>query len=1121
MADSEVNVKLSVESSAFEAGLESARDGLQDLGAEAKGAGAEAAKAGDGVEDLGDELKVTGDKAGKAGDGVEDFGDDAKGAGDKADKAGDKLKGLGDDAKGAGDKAKDAGDKLKGLGDDAKGANGARLSVKNLAGELGLMVTPAQAAAVAIGAVGTAIVSCIKQAAAFEVALDNVNTVLDLNEQGIRKYGQSVTNLVRDLKMGITSTEGLAGAYEVASAGFTDAADSQEVLRAALVAAKGGLTDSRTAVDGITSVLNAYKLSASEATRVSDLMFQAVMDGKTTFPELANGIGEVISTAATAKVSLEQLFAAIAHMTVQGIKTPQAMTALNSAIMQMLAPSDAAKKALEEVGLSAENLSKTLKTQGIAEAFGDIFRATGGDEGKLRAILGDITAVKAALALAGDNAAAFEEKIRRMGDSSGAALKAAKIGSDNLATSWSDAKAAVSELGNAVGAFAQKPLKEFMDGARDAIDWTRGLVEEISPYRDILIDIARLSGGDAPQKFLVNPSESAWKIVGERITEAAGAQQKFFAEHRAGLDLVGKSQSELVDMGATGEQFSAVIGRLKKEADLARDAGQERLQAEKAREAERLQGLWASVTKETAARALAAGEQKILAQAAKEDEVSAEKQKSDRVMAMHAELQRKLRVGVYETVSEELAARDRVLQAMVDAGLGQNAEATKLKEERVRLARAAADEETSQAASALTRRVQFGKAAADEEIAELERILAAHRGSATQRQQIEDQLLAAQQKRDVQREADARKALASKLQAIDMERARASSTRNLSTQEEIAFQQRVVALHKQGTSERAQAEIALYNLKARLRQEEESALQRLRALEAELVNARTDEIDDQIADLQDKMAKEQEAGRSTAATHQAIVELLRQKLAIQLQMIEASTRERMEAEKDPRVKAKLAEVAEKKKANARRDSEREIRRADEAQKKRAQDLVKANQDVAGSIRDVGKAAQATKPQVDDAYSTMSTIEWNQAPQASDELDRTSSAQSGQQSASPMTDEERYETPRQARERRERVAREREEALRSQGEAAEQRTKDRESRVAEDASERKRSWEESWRPPGATPAQAEQPLNTMTRDQGDQLVALLTQIATNTKTQGGSGGGSLASRLGEASYFSAG
>jgi hypothetical protein len=353
-----------------------------------------------------------------------------------------------------------------------------------------------------------------------------------------------------------------------------------------------------------------------------------------------------------------------------------------------------------------------------------------------------------------------------------------------------------------------------------------------------------------------------------------------------------------------------------------------------------------------------------------------------------------------------------------------------------------------------------------------------------------------------------------------MERARAASARNLSTQEEIAFQQRVVALHKQGTSERAQAEIALYNLKARLRQEEESALQRLRALEAELVNARTDEIDDQIADLQDKMAAEQEAGRSTAATHQAIVELMREKLAIQLQMIEASTREQMEAEKDARVKAKLTEVAEKRKADAVRDSEREIRRANEAQKRRALDLVKANQDVAGSIRDVGKATQETSRQAQDAYSTMSTIEWTPAPQAADELDRTP-PEARQPVLSMMTDEERYETPRQARERRERVAREREEALRSQGEAGEKRTRDREGRVTEDASERKRSWEESWRPPWATLAQAEQPLNTMTRDQGDQLVALLTQIATNTKTQGGSGGGSLASRLGEASYFSAG
>lgn len=62
--------------------------------------------------------------------------------------------------------------------------------------------------------------SCVQEAAAFEVALDNVDTILKLDEEGAREYGRSVTDLARELKLGITSTEAMAGAYEVASAGW-------------------------------------------------------------------------------------------------------------------------------------------------------------------------------------------------------------------------------------------------------------------------------------------------------------------------------------------------------------------------------------------------------------------------------------------------------------------------------------------------------------------------------------------------------------------------------------------------------------------------------------------------------------------------------------------------------------------------------------------------------------------------------------------------------------------------------------------------------------------------------------------------------------------------------------
>ena len=611
----------------------------------------------------------------------------------------------------------------------------------------------------------------------------------------------------------------------------------------------------------------------------------------------------------------------------------------------------------------------------------------------------------------------------------------------------------------------------------------------------------------------------------EAIKDATAAQEELLAieEKRAQLgreskDLIGKTAEQVLAMGKTEKDVVHAINLLHEQAQAARAAGNNVLEEQLKRQIADLQRVKVELSERAAVEAQSAG----LSVATWEDY-------SKRVSA-----------GFFETKAAQLAALDAVIAAQkkagkdtADAELARVALVRQVTEEKLKSAeqeknavKKAAEDRLNTELHALKLEEAAGRLTDEQKAARLRGLLASYRETAIGREKLRDLELEASKlegqaatKAEEEKRSAAAAALASKLQAIDMERARASSARNLSTQEEIAFQRRVVALHKQGTSERAQAEIALYNLKARLRQEEEPALQRLRP------RSRTgqrphDEIDDVIADLQEKMASEQEAGRSTAATHQAIVELMREKLAIQLQMIEASTRERMEAEKDPRVKAKLAEVAEKKKADARRDSEREIRRADEAQKRRALDLVKANQDVAGSIRDVGKAAQATKLQVDDAYSTMSTIEWTPAPQAADELDRTP-PEARQPVLSMMTDEERYETPRQARERRERVAREREEALRSQGEAGEKRTRDREGRVTEDASERKRSWEESWRPPGATPAQAEQPLNTMTRDQGDQLVALLTQIATNTKTQGGSGGGSLASRLGEASYFSAG
>lgn len=60
------------------------------------------------------------------------------------------------------------------------------------------------------------------------------------------------------------------------------------------MAAVGGVTELETAVDGITSVVNAYGDDVLSAAEASDLMFTAVKLGKTDFTQLSASLFNVI-----------------------------------------------------------------------------------------------------------------------------------------------------------------------------------------------------------------------------------------------------------------------------------------------------------------------------------------------------------------------------------------------------------------------------------------------------------------------------------------------------------------------------------------------------------------------------------------------------------------------------------------------------------------------------------------------------------------------------------------------------------------------------------------------------------------------------------------------------------
>jgi hypothetical protein len=148
-----------------------------------------------------------------------------------------------------------------------------------------------------------------------------------------------------------SQTQLLTAAYDVASAGFANAADNAKVLEAAAKGATGGLSDINTVGNAVTSVLNAYGKSANNAAVLVDGFIQTQNDGKIILNEYAQLIGRLAPTAAAANVGINELNAAVATITAQGVPAEATFTGLNQALISILKPSAEATELAKKLGI--------------------------------------------------------------------------------------------------------------------------------------------------------------------------------------------------------------------------------------------------------------------------------------------------------------------------------------------------------------------------------------------------------------------------------------------------------------------------------------------------------------------------------------------------------------------------------------------------------------------------------------------------------------------------------------------------------------------------------------------------------------------------------------------------
>lgn len=248
----------------------------------------------------------------------------------------------------------------------------------------------------------------------FTNGLAKVSTLVDTTVVSMQKVRDEIRAVSDETGAGVADLS--ESVYQAISAGV-DAGHAVSFVKDMTIAAKAGFTDTTTAVNGVTTVLNAYGKSAEEASHITDQMLLAQNFGKTSFGEMAQSMGNVIPIAAQLNVSTQELFGSIAVLTKNGIRTSEAITGLKAAYSNILKPSAEAAKLAQSLGL--EFNAAHLQSVGWVKFLDEVKRATGGDAEQMAQLFGSVEGLNSILVLTGKGAGDFDKVLDQMAQSAG------------------------------------------------------------------------------------------------------------------------------------------------------------------------------------------------------------------------------------------------------------------------------------------------------------------------------------------------------------------------------------------------------------------------------------------------------------------------------------------------------------------------------------------------------------------------------------------------------------------------------------------------------------------------------------------------------------------------------
>lgn len=372
-----------------------------------------------------------------------------------------------------------------------------------------------------------------KFAADFDLGMRQVTSLLGgATQKEFAALSQATLQLSRD--MGIDAVKATGALYEAISAGIP-AENAIDFIRVASVAAIAGLTDTKVAVDALTTIIAAYGLETTEAKAVSDAMFQAVNIGKFQFEDLAKAIGPAAQQASNLGISYQELLAATATLSLTSGGVSIAVTQVESAMRALLDPSNQMKAALHAIGFETGSAAtQSLGLEGTLEA---LRKTTGGNAEAFNALFGRIEGANAGLGLTGPKAlkaAQDFDTMRHAADGLGASQKAADEVNKSTTRQFEILSAALKVTAIEMGVALLPAINSLLQSAKpltaalaDAVQWFTALPQ---PVQTGALALAGLAAAAGPVILVAGQLISGFAAVLPAITSLGGAMTSFAAQ---------------------------------------------------------------------------------------------------------------------------------------------------------------------------------------------------------------------------------------------------------------------------------------------------------------------------------------------------------------------------------------------------------------------------------------------------------------------------------------------------------------------------------------------------------------------------------------------------------------